>query len=78
MRKNIAICLVLTSISLIGMSSGFLATAFAELTFPSQQPPPGGWNPNAECNDPDSRYTCNPDCVTCDRQTGLCVKMSSC
>jgi hypothetical protein len=43
-----------------------------------QQPPPGGWNPQAECNAPDSQFTCIPESgVTCDRQTGQCIKMSS-
>jgi hypothetical protein len=42
-----------------------------------QQPPPGGGNPEAECNDPDSRYIYPSEGVRCDHQTGFCIKMSS-
>jgi hypothetical protein len=91
MNKQICVIpLVLTvmiSVSIVSIG----VSVFAQIIQPHQptqphepdkpirtQPPPGGWNPQAECNAPDSQFTCIPESgVTCDRQTGQCIKLSS-
>ena len=70
---------VMVSVSIVSIG----ASAFAQPIQPHEptrplKPPPGGWIPQAECNAPDSQFICIPESgVTCDRQTGQCIKMSS-